>query len=124
VAPAPVDPRRRSRLVLAGFMLLMGTLHIAMPGPFDRIVPRALRRPRTWTYASGAAELASGVLLAIPRTRRAGAYVTAATMVAVYPANIQMALDTGAPRRPVDWLPGVRLPFQFPLIAWALSHRK
>jgi uncharacterized membrane protein len=52
-----------------------------------------------------------------------GAWVAAATMVAVYPANIQMAIDN-----PPTTLFGVglaaRLPLQFPMIAWALKHRR
>jgi uncharacterized membrane protein len=102
----------------------MGVLHFAVPKPFERIVPHLLGNQRFWVYASGVAELACGGLLANPGTRRLGGYLTAATMVAVYPANIQMALDTGMPRAAMDWFPWIRLPFQLPMIAFALRQTK
>lgn len=118
------DKARRSRLVLAGFLFFMGVLHFAAPKSFDKIIPRWVPGdPRMWTYVSGVWELSSAALLAMSRTRRLGAWVAAATMVAVYPANIQMAIDN-----PPTTLFGVglvaRLPLQFPMIAWALKHRR
>jgi uncharacterized membrane protein len=115
---------RRSRLVLAGFLVFMGVLHFAVPKPFDKIVPRWVPgAPRFWTLLSGACELSSGVLLALPRTKRIGASLAAATMVVVYPANIQMAVDN-----PPNTAYGIgllaRLPLQFPIVAWALKHAK
>lgn len=115
---------RRSRLVLAGFMLLMGTLHFLVPRPFDRLIPTALGEPRVWTYASGVAELACGTLLVRRGTARLGGFVTAATMVAVVPGNIKMALDAGAPASLASWLAWLRLPLQAPLVAWALRQTK
>lgn len=96
-------------------------LHFATPAPFDSIVPRALPGPpRRWTYLSGAAELAVAAAVALPRTRRLGGLAAAALFAAVFPANVQMALDWQ--RRPpahrtVAW---GRLPLQLPLIAWAV----
>jgi uncharacterized membrane protein len=105
-------------------MLLMGSLHFAVPRPFDRLIPSALGEPRAWTYGSGLAELTSGALLARRTTARLGGYVTAATMAAVFPGNIKMALDAGAPASPASWMAWLRLPFQAPLIAWALRQTK
>ena len=42
-----------------------------------------------------------------------------ATLVAVYPANLQMAVDVGRPREVTEWAVWLRLPLQFPLITWA-----
>ena len=118
------DSQKRSRLALSGFLLFMGVLHFVMPRPFDRIIPKWMPgRPRTWTYVSGACELSSAALLAAPRTRRLGAYAAAATIVAVYPANVQMALDH-RPTTPLGVGVWARLPLQFPMIAWALRHRR
>jgi len=98
----------------------MGLLHFLVPGPFERIVPRVLGRPRLWVHLSGVAELASGILVALPATRRTGGLLSTATIVAVYPANWQMALDAGVPpRTPVGWGAWLRLPFQLPMIRWA-----
>ena len=119
-AGAAEPPRaRRSRLALAALMLVMGTLHFVVPQPFMRLVPAWLGRPRFWTYASGVAELASGALLLSPRTKRFGGMAAAATMVAVFPANVQMALDQGAPTSAFALGAWLRLPLQVPLIAWA-----
>lgn len=117
------DPAtRKSRLRLAGFLSFMGVLHFALPQPFDRIIPKWMPgRPRTWTYLSGAAELTSGLLLANPSTRRAGGAMGAATLVAVFPANVQMALDN-KPRTAYGVGLWLRLPMQFPMIRWALRH--
>src|SRR3954451_10375832 len=115
---------RRSRLVLAGFLCFMGVLHFVAPKPFDKIIPSWMPgAPRLWTLVSGASELTSGVLLALPRTKRIGASLAAATLVAVYPANIQMSIDN-----PPTTAYGIglllRLPLQIPAIAWALKHTK
>jgi uncharacterized membrane protein len=133
--PAPFDAagvtpivetegQRRSRLLLAGGLLFMGVLHFAAPTLFDRIIPKWVPgAPRMWTYVSGVWELSSAALLATPRTRRLGAYAAAATLVAVYPANIQMALDN-KPTTPYGVGLWARLPMQLPMIGWALKHRK
>ncbi|CAN5571866.1 hypothetical protein BH10ACT1_BH10ACT1_43470 [soil metagenome] len=112
-------PTGRPRL-FAGFMTGIGILHFFMPKPFEQIVPGALGHPRFWVYASGVAELASGALVAMPRTRKLGGWVAAATIVGVYPANIQMALDAGRPHEPASWGAWLRLPFHVPLVAWAV----
>jgi len=58
------------------------------------------------------------------KTKHIGAWVSAATIVAVYPANIWMAVDAGAPRNAEAIVAWVRLPLQIPLVLWALSHRR
>ncbi|MBA2281607.1 MAG: hypothetical protein H0W25_10300 [Acidimicrobiia bacterium] len=102
----------------------MGVLHFAAPSNFDRIVPDWVPGdPRTWTYVSGLWELGSAALVANPRTRRLGGYVAAATLVAVYPANIQMSIDT-PPTSAAGAVLALRLPLQIPMIAWALGHAR
>lgn len=125
-APAPDGSVERRARILAGALVVMGVLHFAVPGAFDRIVPRVLGHPRKWTYLSGVAELACGILTAVPRTRRTGALLATATIVAVYPANWQMALDAGLPPRDAaGWGAWIRLPFQVPMIrfAWKVAQR-
>ena len=125
-APAPDGGVERRARILAGALVVMGILHFVVPGAFDRIVPRVLGHPRRWTYLSGVAELASGILTAVPRTRRTGALLATATIVAVYPANWQMALDAGFPPRDgAAWGAWLRLPFQVPMVrfAWRVAQR-
>lgn len=100
----------------------MGVLHFAAPKPFDTIVPAELPGDaRLYTHASGVAEVATGALLLVPRTRRLGAMAAIALYVAVFPANInavRLWWDKGWPAR----IAGIaRLPFQFPMITSALK---
>jgi uncharacterized membrane protein len=124
--PADRSPRPVGAVVLAGLLLVLGVLHLAVPRPFDAIIPRALpaasRRPLT--YASGAAELVCGALLLVPRTRRLGGWLTAALLLAVWPANVDAALRGGYPglsgfagSAAAAWL---RVPLQLPLLWVAL----
>ncbi len=99
-------------------MIGAGISHFVAPRVFDRIVPHALGRPRFWTNASGAAEILCGALVAVPRTRRFGAWCTVVLMILVFPANVQQWVD----ERSVPTL--IRLPLQAPLIAWAHSQTR
>lgn len=111
----------RSTAGLAALFGLMGVLHFVKPEPFERIVPRQLPRTRELVYLSGAAELACAVGLLHPRTRRLAGLASAGLLVAVFPANVQMALDLrrkGSPRAKAIGF--ARLPLQVPLIRAAL----
>lgn len=102
-----------------------GVLHFVTPKFFDAVVPRWMPgRARTVTHVSGVVELAGAALVLNPSTRRLGGWWCLATFLAVYPANIQMALDGGLEGAPppmgsaaAAW---VRLPFQLPML-W-LAH--
>ncbi|TQF73217.1 hypothetical protein FK531_06685 [Rhodococcus spelaei] len=113
---------------LSAILLGAGALHFVNPKPFDAIVPRQLPGDaRTYTYASGVAELAVGTAIAIPRTRRLGGTLAAALFVAVFPANVQMAVDwlgRSSTPLPLKILGVARLPLQIPLIAAALKVRR
>lgn len=110
----------RSPLLLAGLLATAGVAHFASPRQFDATIPRVLPgRPRTWTYASGAAELALAAGLALPRTRRTAALATAAFFVGVFPANVQMAVDWRHRPAPQRAAAVARLPLQLPLVLWA-----
>ncbi|CAM5698872.1 hypothetical protein SALBM135S_02038 [Streptomyces alboniger] len=114
----PMAPR--SPLLLAGLLAGAGIAHLAVPEPFDATVPRVLPGPpRAWTYASGVVELALAAGVALPRTRRTAALATGAFFVAVFPANVRMAVDWR--RRPALLRAAAvgRLPLQVPLVLWA-----
>ena len=114
--------RRRAPQVLAAAFLGSGVIHLVRPQSFASIMPRAIPEEHhtNLIYVSGVAELVCAVGL-VRRTRWAGA-ASLATLAAVFPANIQMALDAGTGRnqgpsdsRAVAW---GRLPLQL-LMAWA-----
>lgn len=108
-----------SRLALAALMLISGTAHLVAPGLYDRLIPRFLGPSRPWVYGSGVAELVGGALLAWRRTRRAGAWWTAAVLVLVFPGNVKMAVDVGVPDTAGAAAAWARLPLQVPLVWWA-----
>lgn len=115
----------RSSLLLAGLLATAGVAHFASPKQFDATIPRALPgAPRTWTYASGAVELALAAGIAVPRTRRPAALAAAAFFVGVFPANVQMAVDWRDRPTPQKAAALGRLPLQIPLVLWARSVAK
>jgi len=107
------------RLPLALVFVATGTLHFVAPAVYARTIPDLLPAHEALVYASGVAEIAGGVAVLHPRTARLGGLWLVATLVAVFPANVNMALH------PEDWpelAPAVlwaRLPLQGALIAWA-----
>jgi uncharacterized membrane protein len=112
----------RTALRLAAFLGTAGVGHFVMPRYYDAIVPESLPgSARTWTYLSGVAEVACGVAVALPRTRRAGALAAAGLFAAVFPANVKMARDWRDRPLPLKAVAYGRLPLQLPLIAWALK---
>ncbi len=106
-----------------------GVTHFTSPQFYEPIVPDWVPgRPRTWVYASGVVELTSAALLLVPRTRKVGGWLSFGTLLGVYPANIQSAIDGGiaGAKPPFDSAPAaiLRLPFQIPLLldAWRVAH--
>jgi uncharacterized membrane protein len=114
--------RSKSTTGLAVMFGVMGVLHFVQPEPFERIVPRQLPRKKELVYASGVVELACAAGLLHPRTRRSAGLLSAGLLAAVFPANVQMALDLnrkGSPRAKAIGF--ARLPLQIPLIRAALK---
>ena len=118
-------PRAAWRPTSAGLLTALlvgsGSLHFIVPKPYAGIVPRWLGSPYGWVYASGVAELACAAAVAWPRTRRRGAQASAALFVAVFPANIQMAVSSVGKSGWYEAAAFARLPLQAPLIWWALK---
>lgn len=115
-------------LRLSALLIGAGTMHFVTPTFFDSTVPRQLPgQARTYTQLSGVAELAIGAALAVPTTRKLGAGLAAALFVAVFPANVQMAVDwCRSPKTSTRQKIGsiARLPLQVPLVTEALKARR
>ena len=110
--------RRASRILLALIFVVAGTLHFVITDAYLGIMPPYLPWHRPLVLISGVAEIAGGVGLLHPRTRRAAAMGLVLLLLAVWPANWQMALDAaGQPalRQALLWL---RVPLQLPLMLW------
>ena len=106
------------RLLLGVFFLAAGSLHFLKPQPYVATVPDVLPRKLEIVYASGVAELAGGALVLSERTRRAAGWWLIATLVAVFPANVNMAVNADRFRSVPEALLWARLPVQGLLIAW------
>ena len=108
--------------VMGAFYVFAGVNHFRVPDFYVAIMPPYLPWHLELVYLSGVAEIACGVGLLIPRTRVLAAWATIALLLAVYPANIHVALHNvpmaGRSEGLGIWN-WVRLPFQFVLIAWA-----
>lgn len=123
---APTVGSDPTAVVLGSAVTLAGIMHFVAPSFFDAIVPPWLwPNQRTWTLASGVAELVVGPLLVVPRWRRVGGVAAIVLFVVVYPANLYMTWDwrdRSAGEQAVSWL---RLPLQFVLIwlAWRVHRR-
>jgi uncharacterized membrane protein len=110
----------RSRRLLAAFFLGAGANHFVMRRAYEAIVPPALAdRAGPIVAVSGVAEIAGGLGVLVPRTRRAAGLFLIAVLAAVFPANLYMARAPerfpGIPR----WALLARLPLQPLMMLWA-----
>jgi uncharacterized membrane protein len=110
------------RILLSVGMFSMGVLHCGFPRPFERAVPEYLPDPKLLVILSGVCEVAGGLGLLNARTRRGAAIGLIALFVAVFPANVDMAIHSDEWVQPsLRWLLWARLPFQALFIGWAMQ---
>ena len=109
------------RRLFGSFFIFAGVMHFARPRWYLAIMPDYLPAHRELVYASGVAEIAGGVGTLIPATRKAGSWWSIATLVAVFPANLHMALNPERYKRVPGGRNGLyaRLPVQVLFILWA-----
>jgi uncharacterized membrane protein len=106
------------RIVLGGFFLAAGALHFVKPRPYESIMPEALPAHRELVYLSGVAEMAGGAGVLSPRTSRWAGWWLIATMLAVFPANVNMAVEAERFRDIPEPLLWARLPLQAAIVYW------
>jgi uncharacterized membrane protein len=117
--------RRMKRILLwamAAFYVVAGINHFRDPGFYVPMMPAYLPWHRELIWASGVAEVALGLALLVPALRAAAAWGVIALLVAVFPANLHVALENvplGGRETGLGIWNWVRLPFQAVLIAWA-----
>jgi uncharacterized membrane protein len=110
--------RTLSRALLGAFFMAAGTNHFVMPRAYRAIVPPALRpQAAAVVHVSGVAELAGGLGVLIPSTRRLAGVWLVALLAAIFPANVYMAVDHERFGRFPRWALLARLPLQ-PLMMW------
>ena len=106
-----------ARRFFGPFFIFAGVMHFVIPRAYAAIVPPQLPNRRAVVYASGVAEIAGGAGVLHPRTRKAASLWSVATLLAVFPANIHMALHPERYERVPPIGLWARLPLQF-LCAW------
>jgi len=110
-----------ARFGAAAFWLVAGTMHFVIPRQYEAIVPPRLARWKTEVVvASGIAEIGGGIAILPDRTRRGARWWLLATLLAVYPANIHMALNSERFQKIPAAALWARLPVQgiFGLLTW------
>jgi uncharacterized membrane protein len=111
-----------ARLLIAAGFLAGGILHFTKTDTYARICPDYLPNHRALVLVSGAAEIAGAIGILIPQTRRITGYGLIALLIAVFPANVNMAVNAKqfegfAPA----WALWLRLPLQILFIIWVRS---
>jgi uncharacterized membrane protein len=111
--------RKVLRYLLAAFFIAAGLNHFRMPATYLAMMPEWVPAPGLMNILSGACEVLGGIGVLIPRLRIAAGWGLIALMLAVFPANLHVALLGRMPgfsfSPAILWL---RLPFQAVFIAW------
>ncbi len=113
------------RTILPGLLFMStGIMHFTAAPGFRGIVPPQLPHPELLVVISGIAEFAGGLGLLIPATRSAAGIGLIALLLAVWPANIYMAIAAHqfANLAPA-WVLWLRVPLQIPLLLWVWAAR-
>ncbi|BAZ51739.1 hypothetical protein NIES4103_43970 [Nostoc sp. NIES-4103] len=114
------------RVILAVSIIIVGVTHFVVPEQYVRIVPPQLPYPLGLVYLSGFYEILGGIGLLVPPVSQAAAWGLFVLFIAVYPANINMAVNLikvdHIPNSP--WVHVIRLPLQAVLLAWAWWYTK
>lgn len=114
-----------ARAAIGASFITTGVLHFVRPKMYEAIMPRYLPAHRELVLASGVAEIAGGAGVLHPKTRRAAGWWLIATLVAVFPANVEMAVHPERFKRIPKSLLYARLPLQGAMIAsvWKTALR-
>ena len=112
--------RENARVATGIAFVLIGISHFIVPGTYLAMMPPFLPAPIFLIYLSGFFEILGGIGLIIAKTKRLAAIGLTLLLLAVFPANIYVALNNvqlgGWLNYAVyQWL---RLPMQFVLIGW------
>ncbi len=108
--------------VMAAAYVFAGFNHLMNPSFYVAIMPPELPNPEWLNVLSGLAEIVLGVYLLEPRVRVLAAWGIIALLVAVFPANVYVAMENlgtegpGSGNAMANW---IRLPFQALFVVWA-----
>ena len=111
-----------SIIIMSIFYVGVGIKHFTNPMWFIKIVPPILPYKLSLVYISGFLEILFGILILFPTTRYIAAWGLIFLLIAVFPANIYLAITNGAALNTTPLVAWGRLPFQFIFIAIAYWH--
>lgn len=112
------------KYLLSVLFVLAGLNHFINTGFYLKIMPPYLPWHLFLVYLSGFFEIALGVMLLIPKFARTAAWGLIALLIAVFPANIYMAVNSELYREFSPIALWIRLPFQAVFIAWAYWYTR
>jgi uncharacterized membrane protein len=112
------------KILMAIFYVGAGVNHFLKPDFYLKMMPPYLPFHAALNYTSGFFEILLGILLLVPRCTRFAAWSLIALLIAVFPANIYMAMnpDLFPDLKPLALL--IRLPFQALFIVWAYWYTR
>lgn len=105
------------RWTIGVLFIAAGANHFLNPAPYLAMMPDYLPWHRELVFASGVAEILGGVGVLIRPLRAFAAWGLIALLVAVFPANLEVALHGWSGVDLPPWVLWLRLPLQ-PLVIW------
>jgi uncharacterized membrane protein len=118
------EAMRLGRYLMGAVYIAAGVGHFVATRAYASAMPDYLPVHHELVLISGAAEIAGGLGVLFPPTRRAAAWGLVLLLVAVWPANLWMAQHPERfPGIPM-WALWLRLPLQLPLIWWAWRYTR
>ncbi|HEX8267663.1 MAG TPA: DoxX family membrane protein [Pyrinomonadaceae bacterium] len=121
-----ISIRSNARIATGLTFIFTGATHFLMPGKYLEMMPPFIPAPLSMVYVSGFFEILGGIGLIVSWTKRVSAYGLIALLLAVFPANVYVALKNiqlGGFMSD-SFYQWVRLPLQFVLIGWVLFVSK
>jgi uncharacterized membrane protein len=116
--PADTKTRRFFRYLLGVALVLQGINHFVLDAEMAQWIPSWLPAPLLMVHLSGIAEIILGLALFVPRLRRLTGWGIVALLIAVFPANIEMALHPELLPEVPEILFWIRLPLQLLFVYW------
>ncbi len=109
-----------SRFIIAAIFAIAGMLHFITTEAYVEVMPEYIPWHKALVIISGAAELLGGAGILMPKKRQWAGWGLIALLIAVFPVNIDMAVEA---YRQQQWslkFAGylLRLPLQFVLMYW------
>lgn len=107
------------KYLLAFSFILAGVNHFINADFYLRMMPPYLPAHLFLIYLSGIFQIALGILLLVPKFTKFAAWGLIALLIAVFPANVYMAMNSQVFPEFSQTALLLRLPAQIVLIAWA-----